>query len=599
MMLCILACVLSGSQAMAASLVAQLDRTQVSEGESVTLSLSATGDVQGNPDLSPLRADFDILGQSQGSRFNMINGNIASSREWQLQLLPKHSGKLSIPALQLGSLHSQPLSLQVSTASADQSASGDGDQPVILEIDTDTDTPWVQAEIRYTLRLLARVPLREASLTEPQAGDALVEKLGDDKEYAVQRNGATYQVVERQYAIFPQHSGSLTIDSPLLAASVPVPGNRNRSGNSPFADMQRFMGRPPAGFPYIGGMFAEMKPLRLRGRAVTLEVRPQPDSVAGAWLPAKSLALAESWLPDPPVFRVGEPVTRSVSLIAQGLSAAQLPELALNLPDHVKAYPDQPQSDTDLQGNDLVATRTQKTALVPTTAGDLVLPEIKVSWWDTETQQARIATLPARHITVLADTSATTAAPDAVIGPTSQPAARVSADNPVKPATQATPSSDTAGAASYWPWIAGGLLLAWLVTLLLWLRSRSQPSPDTPQAVKPPDRNRQHELTASRSQLKKACMANDAKAATKALRDWAAARWPETPPKGLPALAQRLNHTAAQREILALDRRLYAANSADWNGAAAWSILEAALVTARDTGKAAAEPLPELYPRQG
>jgi len=508
--------------------------------------------------------------------------------------MPKHNGTVTIPVLHLGTLQSDPLTLSVKPASAIQSGSNDSKQPVLLEIEAEPDAPYVQGEVRYTVRLLSRVPLREASLTEPLAGDALVEKLGDDNEYTVQRNGASYQVVERRYAIFPQHSGALTIESPLLAASIPVSGRRGGMfDNSPFA-----------GFPGFGSMFTETKPLRLRGRAINLDVQPQPADVQGNWLPAHALTLTENWSPEPPVFRVGEPVTRTVSIIAEGLSAAQLPAIATDVPDNFKAYPDQPQTSTETQGNYLIGTRTQKIALVPTTAGEMVLPEITVSWWDTDARQERVATLPARHINVLvAKPGATTTAQ---APGSSVPLQKAQAEETRVAATSDTPAvnaeSDQSGSSlAYWPWIAGVLFLAWLATLLLWLRDRGKPSREALQAAQADTpTTTKHRLAESRTGLQKACMASDVKAAAKALRDWAAARWPESPPKGLPELAQRLGSEAARREVIALDRLLYSdGNKAlAWDGKTAWSVLKDGLSHAgRGDLAQTTESLPELYPR--
>jgi hypothetical protein len=600
---------LSCAQALAGTLEAQIDRTRIVQGETVTLQLSVPGDIQGDPDLSPLERDFEILSRSEGSRINIINGRSSATRNWQLVLLPKRDGDLTIPALQLGSLQSRPLPLSVMPAAAARTgAAGTAGQPVLIEVEADPEHPYVQGEVTYRVRILSRVPLHEASLSEPHAGDAIIEQAGEDSHDTTQRDGITYQVIERHYVIFPQHSGPLQIDGPTLDAAVPVQNGGHRGlrqrffGNDPFPDIEKFFGSAPfADFPDIGSMFTQTRPVHTRGRDITLDVLPQPAGIQGDWLPAKSLSLAEAWSPDPPVFRVGEPVTRTIALIVDGLSAAQLPELTPPPATGMKAYPDQPQSETRAEGDSLITTRTLKTALIPMAPGSVTLPEFQVHWWDTEAQQARVATLPARTIEVLparagAGPAAAAGVPASATRNATAPAAAGASGIPADaPALQPEPQQ------SYWPWLAAAAAIGWLVTLGLWRfnsgRGRSGARKPVPAADTAPSRRRQ--LAQCRMRLKNACLSNDPRAARAALLDWAAVQWPAAPPRDLSALASHISSAAAQGEIITLDRRLYAGETRPgWDSRTAWPVLEQALRQAAPGDDAGTEePLPDLYPR--
>jgi hypothetical protein len=607
-------CLFSG-QALARQLDAQIDRTRVAEGETVTLRLSASGDTRGDPDLSPLTGDFDILSQGQSTQMNIVNGRSSSTHEWRLVLLPKRSGKLTIPPLRLDGMQSRPLRLEVLPAGAPQAGATKRGRPVMLEIEVDPRRPYVQGEVSYRVKILSRAPLREASLSEPQAGDAIVERLGKDSHYTTQRNGETYQVTERRYAIFPQHSGTLRIESPVLSAAVPaersrrVPGGRF-PGAGAFSEIEKFFGRNPfAGFPDMDDLFEETRPVRVRGRSMTLDVRPRPAASQDPWLPAKGLRLSETWSPDPPVFRVGEPVTRTVELVAEGLTAAQLPALTTPVPEGLKVYPDQPQSETDSRGDDLVATRTLKAALVPVSPGKLTLPEMEVHWWDTESERARVATLPARSIEVLPagpgtrEVTANSKVDEPSAGASAQAADALPKASP--PSAGPAPAEDEAirWQASYWPWLAGAATLGWLVTMVLWLRAREHRGPTSgePRPAARAEPSRKQRLAQSRMRLKKACLSNDPRAARAALLDWASARWPDTRARGLSELAGRVAAEEARTELTTLDRVLYDPAMSDrWDGRRAWSTLDHTLQelqSENDSGKS--ESLPDLYPQRG
>lgn len=586
-------------QVWAAGPEARLDRTRIGEGETVTLIISVPGGSNGTPDLSPVTQDFDVLNQSQSMHMSMINGRSSSSRSWQYVLAPKRTGKLTIPAIRVDSASTGPLSLDVLPA-ADAAKAGPA-APVFMEVEVEPQQPYVQQKVIYTARLLSRVPLRQAHISDPQATDALVEPLGPETEYTTQRDGQQYRVSERRYAVFPQRSGTLQIDGPVLSAEVPEqnprgggPGQTFR-GRDPFADFDRLFGR--SGLPSLNGAFTQTRPIRLRARQLKIDVLAQPAGSASPWLPAESLTLNETWSENPPVFRVGEPVTRTVAITAQGLSAAQLPDLALDAGSGIKVYPDKPQAQARVDGNTLVAQKVIRAALVPSHSGALTLPAVRVAWWDTGAGEQHVAELPARAIEVL-------------------PAAAGAAAQRPPPSTQAVPEAraaatipDAAGAArsadsapGYWPWVAALLALAWLATAALWWRARQHVTPAgtrdetvTPETTKTPSRG---ERRAALARIEQAFRGNDVAAARRALIDWAAVRWPDDPPRRLDLIARRLGGDA-EAVCAQVDAQLYANASSAWDGAAAWQVMGPLLAHGLpDAGVAPdTDVLPPLYPQ--
>jgi len=588
-------------RAVAADLHAQLDRSRVAEGDTLTLLLSAPGDAQGSPDLTPLEKDFDVLGQTQSSRVSIVNGRSSSSRDWRLTLAPKRSGRLQVPVIHLGSLSSAPLQVEVVPASqADRSGAG---RAVMVEAEVEPKTPYVQGQSVYTVRVLYRVPLQQASLSDPKAGDAVLEQLGKDRSFSTRRGGQRYNVIERRYALFPQHSGQLHIDAPVLSASVPEARRGSRRGGpfggDPFGDFERILGSDP--FGDMGSLFQRTRPIQVRGPGLSLDVKPQPPGSASPWLPAESVQLSETWSPDPPVARVGEPLTRTLAITAQGVTAAQIPDLQPAVPDGVKVYPDKAQTDTHADGDHLVAMKVLKEALVPSRPGRLTLPEVRLAWWDTGSSQQRVAVLPARTLDVKPAPAG--AAPPPAPAPTSAPAApspktappRTQSPAPAHGLSPAAVSAPVGAFAAYWPWITGMLALAWMATLGLWLRERRRGRARAlgAESARPAPVDG---IARARSRVQRACRANDPRAAREALLAWGVARWPEDPPRRLDTLARRLGPPAAGL-LAELDRRLYAGEQGSWDGAAAWSGLGPALQTPQRAPKAATTPLPALYPQ--
>ncbi|MCP5304780.1 MAG: protein BatD [Chromatiaceae bacterium] len=600
---------LFSSAAIGAGLDARLDRTRIAEGDTVTLTLSAPGEGTGSPDLSPLAQAFDVVQQSQSTRLQVINGRTSSSREWQLTLAPKRTGQLKVPVLHLGSATSEPLGLEVLPAA--QAAKSGAPRPVILETNAEPDTPYVQGKVVYTVRLLASVPLRQASLTDPIAADAIVERLGEDKHFDTYRDGQSYKAIERRYAIFPQHSGPLEIGPPLLTAQIPEPGRRGSSlrdrmfgGRDPIADFDRIFGSGP--LADMGGIFEQTRPVQLRGRLVTLDVQARPVGSPTPWLPAESLTLNESWSPNPPTFRVGEPVTRTLVITAQGLTAAQLPDLAKDTVSGFSVYPDKAQTETRADGETLVAQKVIKTALVPSQTGRVTLPQFELAWWNTLTNEAQVARIPAREIQVLPaapGAAPLTSVPGQDDGSATVPEAASSsrksgvedlADSGVLAARTGFQSVVDAG---FWPWLAATFALAWLVSTGLWWRSRSGGSgvkaadSTAPVATRP-------DFGKATRQLESACRNNDPKAAREALLIWAAAVWPQDPPQRLEDIARRLP-AETHEALAAIDRVLYAVDARPWDGADAWQQFSPVVGEVQNAGarRMPNTPLPPLYPQ--
>jgi hypothetical protein len=602
---------LFAAEVSASGLQANLDRTQVAEGDTVMLTLSAPANVSGTPDLSPLRQDFDLLDQSQSTHTRIINGQGSSSREWRINLAPKHSGKLSVPALHWGSLSSQAQGLEVLPAG--KAAQLGMARPALLEVEAKPEHPYVQSKVVYTVRLLYRAALQQASLSEPQADNAIIERLGKDKRYNTERDGQPYQVIERRYAICPQASGKLEIKPPVLSAQILDTGRQRSSrrhhvfgGGDPFADIDSFFGNN--GFPDMGVFSGQTRPVELRGRSIALKVKPQPAGAMSPWLPAESLSLNEAWSPDPPQFHVGEPVTRTVAITAQGLSASQLPDLDLPVTPGIKAYPDKPQTETHASGDTLVAQKIFKLALVPSQAGSYTLPAIHLKWWDIATGKVKTAQLPAREITVLPAAGGTASPSQPTPAFAQAPVGGASSPQPASSAPVATGGSGVLPSASgtrlpsitatgYWPWLSAFFALAWLVSSGLWLRARKANGRHAPPAGAPVE-SPPADAAKSRKRLEQACRNNDARAARQALIEWAAAQWPALAPGRLEVVAQRLGPDA--REIVQqLDRGLYAQGRLDWDGVAAWSRLSPALDKARQGGREVHREtaLPPLYPQ--
>ncbi|MCP5419546.1 MAG: protein BatD [Gammaproteobacteria bacterium] len=538
-MIGVLLCLLPVAFLQAGTVKAFLDRDKILARETVTLTIEIDASANDtNPDLEPLKRDFSIHGTQVNTELRLLNSQPSATTLWRIELEPKRTGTLHIPPLRVGKEQTAALDLTVQAQPSTDSQTDSGTD-LFIEVQTEPAKPYVQSQIRFVVRLFCALSLWEGNLTTPEVPNAVVDKLGDDVSYETTRNGRRYQVFERRYAIFPQQSGELTI--PALQFQGWVTSDDRRSF---FSSTRR-------------------RPVSVSSDPVELTVRPRPESFkASHWLPSEDLNLKADWSSNPPQFRVGEPITRTLTLEAKGLSASQLPDLPMPALSWVRSYADQPLKEDRSDGVWRLGRREQRVALVPMKAGHFTLPETRLDWWDTRQDKARTAVIPAVEIEVLP-------APGQASTPT--PLLPQSRQIP-EPAVGMTPTSSSWGSnGGVWPWATAFVLLLWLVTIGAWWRSaklRQRGNGET-------ENQREISLsvrTAKRA-LRMACTQNDAAGAAKALLQWADMIWPLKPPRSLGALAMRLE-PEARNFIYSLDQALYAPATDPWNGEFLWKAVK-------------------------
>lgn len=503
------------------------------EGDSFRIAFSVAGDVDEEPDFKPLEPLLEILGRNQQTSLSLINGKYTRQSTWILEVLPKAPGPIDLPPLTFGSERSSPRRIEPAGSTA-----GNGqDEGLFLEAEATPRNPYVQQEVLYTVRLWRRYELSNASLSEPRLDtDAMVRPLGEDRQYVDERDGQRYEVVERRYLVYPQKSGPATIAPVTVTAQV--------------------LERAASLFEMFG---RAIKTRRVSSPPVKLEVRPVPAAFPADahWLPASQLRLNEVWSPDTPHIRTGEPLTRTLSLWAKGLTSGQLPAVPVPEMTDVKVYPDEAQLQDTPRDARMTAIRQQKVAFVPARTGALDVPEVRLPWWNTDTDRLEYAQLPARSVTVEADPLATPAPP---------PAREVAA----APAAKASPAAVTPPPADWrtwpgWPAVSAVLGLALLVCLSALWQLRQAAHRDAAESAEPGTAPAAgpHIL---RERVIAACASGDPEACRIALLAWAVAEWPARAPRSLGALAELMGESM-RAGLRDLEASLYDRQARQFTGA--------------------------------
>ncbi len=469
-------------------------------------------------DTRVLQADFDVSRPSVSRQQTIINGKHTQSTTWSVSMRANAAGTFTIAPLTVAGKKTNAIQLEV--IKPDSRAVKQ--QEIFVQVSTNKNAVYVGEQLEYETKLYLSVNLENGNLSAPKLNHADIAQIGQDEKSIDIRGGIKYSVITRRYTITPTKSGNVKITAPVLEGEsvkiVPVSNFSNRMVRSPVIKS---------------------------GPAINLEVKSQPAHYKGQWMISDNVLLTEEVQPKAQAYQVGQPITRTITLVASEVSNKQLPELKFNYPADLRFYPDKDEVTGFVQGGKSYGQRLSSHAIIPSQAGSLVLPEIRVPWWDSTTDSQQVATIPERILTISA----------ADLAPQHSPGAK--SDTLVQ---QEPPL--------FWQLVSTFFAFAWLTTLFFLLKGKK------PSIAKRVDRP----VSTSLQTLKAACQANSAPLAYQSMLRWVQEQDPRQT-----SLAQ-FNHHPELTDAISELQKAYATN-ADWTGKKLLAALTQTIKSSRNPGK--------------
>ena len=279
-------------------------------------------------------------------------------------------------------------------------------------------------------------------------------------------------------------------------------------------------------------------------------VLPKPADYAGEhWLPARRITLSQQ-ISEAEKLQVGEPVTRTVILDAVGLEENMIEEPGWPAMENARIYPDQPQGISRDNGRWVLGHKEFRYAVVPEQAGQMILPEIRLDWWDTTSNQLRTAILPEHRVEVSASELAAE-----ITGP------GVATVTPVySPESVIDPSmvSDL----QRWRVLTVVFAILWMITLIILLRGGS-PKHGKPKVEKSVSLDEASLL----AELKKACKGNDGALVRNLFARWLRRHGPDQANGSMMEFAKATESLALRNAIQIFDANEFSGrDSNNWKG---------------------------------
>ena len=128
----------------------------------------------------------------------------------------------------------------------------------------------------------------------------------------------------------------------------------------------------------------------------------------GYFLPTTRLTLEQRW--DSPLnrARVGDTLTRTLTVTATKMQAMLIPPLPIDAPAGIRVYQAEPtvQDYKTSRGDFVYGRRAQSAQYLIQKVGDYTLPAVELKWWNLSTKRMVTATVPAVHFTAAANPQA-------------------------------------------------------------------------------------------------------------------------------------------------------------------------------------------------
>jgi hypothetical protein len=371
---------------------ASADRTTVGVGEQFQITFELSGSSGGRNFRPPALEDFLVLsGPNQSTNMQFVNGVVSSSVTYSYILQPRSVGTFSIGPASIEyngtQLTTQPLKIQVTQGQPRAAQQGQQATPsqgvdqeigdnLFLKLELDKTRVYQGEQITATYKIYTRVNVANYSLSKlPALTGFWSEDLEVPKQIQLSMetvNGKQYRVgVLKKVALFPQQSGSLTID-PMEVECVVQLQQRRRTGDL----FDQFFNDP-----FFGGVRNVNYKVRSETGKVTVQSLPQenvPDGFSGA---VGRFAM-ETWL-DKRQTKANEAVTLKVKFTGRGnLRLLEAPRL--NIPADIDHYDPKLSDNITREGGRVGGTRTFEYLLIPRYAGDRKIPSFAFSYFDPE-----------------------------------------------------------------------------------------------------------------------------------------------------------------------------------------------------------------------
>ena len=384
----------------AATLDASVNTNEASLQSPIVLTIKTDQNSSLSPDLSVLSGLFDVLSTSVSHQSYAINGSVYDQTEWTFSLLALKKGRLFIPSITLGNEKTSPIEINVSDqvqaqnpslneSSQNQQSNPSSPYSISTEIYQLNEKTFVNEQIIYAVQIHDNNTIESGEPAFEPTTDFIIKGLGAPK---IKQKPDGGRIITYLFALFAQKSGELHIPQVSFDGLVyQKPDIQNIFQGGLFQ----------INLPSVFGIET---PVHLQKEGPKINILPKPQTYSSLWwLPAKNVQIEAKFINPPQKIVQGSVISREIELSAEGLTDSQLPELSFDSSEDIKVYPEKPSGETLVSDGGVKGVQKTLVTYIPQKSGTIVLPEIKVLWYNTLTNQSQTAVLEAQTLFVHPD----------------------------------------------------------------------------------------------------------------------------------------------------------------------------------------------------
>jgi hypothetical protein len=450
-----------------AAVSASISRTNVENGETIDLTLHLEN-FNTQPNLSVLDKDFTVYNTSTSSKVSTINGKTTAQYDMIVTIMPNKTGKLTIPAIKVGSEYTKPIAINVDKALSNDEE--DKYQDIFAISTIASDSSYINVPVLYTIKIYYSTPMLGLQPKPFNIDKSEIRPTNHRLTYQKRINGNLYDVNEESFLIVPHKTGKVEIPPMVLQATV------------------------SNGFGQLG-----VKTRFVSTKGHTLNVKPIPKNISiKDWFPSSDVSIVDGWSDDKNV-TAGGLITRTVKITAKDVLSNDIPKLDFKSTDDFNVYAEKPVLDDVEKSGKLTGTATYKIGYMPTKEGKAEVPELDLKWFDVNSHKSKVAKIAPKEFDVKKGSVANTS----FLGSITPDATKVVEKTVIDP---------------FWRNVAIALAVLWSITILLLLKCKfSKPKKIRNSESEENDNNTNYSI----KDIKKACSKKDNMELQKALVGWA------------------------------------------------------------------------------
>ena len=425
----------SSFSALAATAVASVSQNNVTKDQVFLLRVATDEKVSSDAlDLTALQQDFYVGTPSFGSSMRIVNGSRSVSSEWNISLAPLRLGKIHIPSFDIEGAKTKPITINVAVNKAAPTQHDMAE----FQLNLSKDSLYPQEVAELDVKLIIKADprrLQDPKIAPPSAPGLDVEPIGESKQFQDVLNGQEVTVVQQSFRISSPKAGQFKLIGPKLTGAVVYSTNNSSTTR----------------------LFQLDTPVE----TLDVTVKEVPKGYQGEWLPTSSFKLIQQWSDsqgnqlannstlsdDKPNIEMeaGDSLTRTITMTASNLTQHQLPKLNITYPNSVRVYEEKPQFGTTQSGDAVVV---YKQVLIPKEAGNISLPDVSQTWFNTDSQSEQTSKAQGLELTVKASDRAASSTPPVT----------------ATPAQQVSPTVVTVDSPGIWPYLTALFAVLWLIS---------------------------------------------------------------------------------------------------------------------------------------